>query len=388
MMRFIERALKTVGPRPSCSKEERALGHILETDWQDFCDDVRADAFSCAPHAFLGVIPIAAGMSLLSIGILSHLPWLSALISGFAASVVIWELLFYRELADRVFPSKQGVNVIGIIPPNKEVRRRVVLTAHQDSAWEFNLWYWFKSAGVVINLLGLVGMLVPLVLGLLVTFDVLAADGSTCIWSSVLVAPFIALHLFFHTGNIVPGAMDDLAGLAVITEAGRSLAAQRLDHTEIWLVACSAEECGLRGSKRFVAKYGWVLHQLPTWDINIDGVYDEAYLAAVTRELTTGTVHDPNLVSLAQSVADNNGWKMQRAVIPFGGTDAASFASAGIRSVALLCQDTNTLAPNYHTRLDTLDRVRPESLTVMHGVVTGMVSAIDQGFLDAPSSPE
>ena len=77
---------------------------------------------------------------------------------------------------------------------------------------------------------------------------------------------------------------------------------------------------------------------------------------------------------------------MKTAIIPFGGTDAASFAGAGIPSVALLCQDTTSLAPNYHTRLDTIDRIRPESLEVMHCVVTSMVRSIDNGDLDVHAS--
>jgi aminopeptidase-like protein len=49
--------------------------------------------------------------------------------------------------------------------------------------------------------------------------------------------------------------------------------------------------------------------------------------------------------------------------------------------VALLCQDMSRLAPNYHTRRDTLDRVRPESIGVVLELVLEMLERIDRGEL-------
>jgi hypothetical protein len=67
--------------------------------------------------------------------------------------------------------------------------------------------------------------------------------------------------------------------------------------------------------------------------------------------------------------------------------DAAAFARAGISSVSLLCQDISRLAPNYHTRLDTPEKIRPDSLAVMLQLVLDMIEEIDAGFLsDAVSS--
>jgi aminopeptidase-like protein len=43
------------------------------------------------------------------------------------------------------------------------------------------------------------------------------------------------------------------------------------------------------------------------------------------------------------------------------------------------------LVPNYHTRLDTLERVRPDSLAVMLQVVLDMIEEIDAGALDGQS---
>jgi hypothetical protein len=87
----------------------------------------------------------------------------------------------------------------------------------------------------------------------------------------------------------------------------------------------------------------------------------------------------------AAPVAAFRGWKLRRRLIPFGGTDAAAFTRAGISSVSLGCQDITRLVPNYHTRLDTLDRVRPESLVVMLHMALDMIAEIDAGALDGQS---
>ena len=68
---------------------------------------------------------------------------------------------------------------------------------------------------------------------------------------------------------------------------------------------------------------------------------------------------------------------------PLGATDAAAFTLAGIPSTCILCQDTSKLVPHYHTRLDTAEKVRPESLSVTLQLVIDMIQRIDE-----PEEPE
>lgn len=369
--------LTATGPRPSCSSAEAALGALLAERWAGFCDTVHTEPFRCAPHAFLASVPVLAVCTLVADALLVGAPALAALLAGIGVVVLVAELLRYRELIDPLFPSAEGRNVVGVIRPSGPVRRRVLLTAHQDSAWEFNIWYWFGRAGPLVNVLGLSAGLVPLGVGLGAATGWLGADavhlGALVAWG---IAPVTALHLLFHTFRAVPGAMDDLAGLVVVTSVGRALAAERLADTEVVLLACSAEECGLRGAKRYAAAHALEHAAVPTIDVNVDGVYDERFLTVVTRELSTSVKHDPELVALAEAVAAALGHPMHRAAIPLGATDASAFAQAGLRTVSLLCQDTRSLAPNYHTRLDTLERVRPTSLVVMRDVVLGVVRGV------------
>lgn len=393
MYAFVRTVLEEIGARESCSENERRLGRRLADAWRGLGLDVRTETFTCNPKAFLGFIPLSAILYLLATITYWVWPFLCFVLAAVSFALLFFELLRYRELVDPLFPEAQGENVIGVLAPAGEVKRRIVVSAHQDSAYEFNLWYFLKNAAIPVMVVGFTAALVPLFGGLLKS--ILGAGNDSHAFNVVgFVAmglyPIVGLNLFFHTYAVVPGAMDDLAGISVVDAVARALTDARrdggnpLESTEVVVLAVSAEEAGLRGAKRFAARHGDALHATPTFVVNVDGVYDERHLTIIHRELTTGVRHDPRLVRLARERAEARGRAIHQHVIPLGASDATAFAQAGVPTVTLLCQDATRLVPNYHTRLDTIDHVRPESLSVMLQLVLDMIEAIDRGACDAP----
>lgn len=390
MHAFVRAALEEIGPRESCSENERRLGRRLADAWRALGLDVRTESFACHPKAFLGFIPIATLLYLLATAAYWVWPLVCVLLAAAAFALIWFELLRYRELIDPLFREAQGENVIGVLEPAGETKRRVVVSAHQDSAYEFNLWYFLKGAAVPVMIVGFGAVLVPLVGGFLKllldtgndsrAFDVVG-------FVAIGLYPVVGLNFFFHTYSVVPGAMDDLAGISVVDGVARALVDARreghaLEGTEVVVLALSAEEAGLRGAKRYAERHRAELHAIPTFVLNVDGVYDERYLTVIHRELTTGARHDPRLIRLARERARARGFACHQHVIPLGASDATAFAQAGVPSVTLLCQDATRLVPNYHTRLDTLEHVRPESLRVMLQLVLDMIEEIDRGACD------
>jgi aminopeptidase-like protein len=120
------------------------------------------------------------------------------------------------------------------------------------------------------------------------------------------------------------------------------------------------------------------MKETPTYGLFLDCIYDEKFLTVSTRELFTGAKHDHDLVELAQDVAAIHSWPIAAKMIPIGATDASAFSLRGISSICLLCQDISRLVPNYHTRNDTDEYVRPESLSVSLQLVIDMIDQIDQ----------
>ncbi len=377
---LIESVLREIGPRESCGEAEQRFGAQLIEQWRAFGHEAHAEPFTCHPKAFLGFIPIASGLYLLASGAYWFAPLLALLFATFAAAMVFFELLRYREFVDRWFDEATGENAVAVIKPKGEPLRRVVVSAHRDSAYEFNLWYFLKTASIPIMVLAFAAPFYLSIASLLAGLGVVSPESSLVMGYVALgLYPFVGLNFFFHTYSVVPGAMDDLAGVSVVSAVGKWLAEEgNLEHTEVVLLATSAEECGLRGAKRYASQHRAELHAIPSYGLFVDGVYDERFLTVVDRELTTGARHSPALVDLAHRVAGERGFPIRKRMIPFGGSDAAAFSTAGIPSVVLLCQDLDHLVPNYHTRLDTLEHVRAESLVVTLQVVIDMIQAIDR----------
>ena len=390
MYGLIDTVLREIGTRESCSENEKRAGRFFAEQWKPICDRVDIETFTCSPTAFLGFLPFAVMFYIAGAAFYWLLPPLSLLLSATGFFMLFFEFVRYREFLDFLWPKRDGENVLGIIRPKGEVKQRVVVSAHLDSAYEFNIWLLLKNAAIPVMIVGVAAVILLLCASLAKTVAYFqgTAGAPVYFWlgvACVALYPVVGLFMVFHSYVPVLGAMDDLAGVAVVAGLGKHLDDAKTDgsffpeKTEVVLFACAAEESGLRGAKRYIARHKKELKEIPTYGIFLDGIYDEQYLTVVNREICTGAKHDPWLVKLAQESAAGHGWKIKTAPIPLGGSDAAAFSrEGGVPSTCLLCQDTSKLVPNYHTRFDTIDKIRPESLAVSLQMVIDMVEKIDK----------
>lgn len=390
MYTFIDQVLKTIGARESCSEEEKALGRYFGDEMRPVCDEVKTETFVCSPTAFLGFLPFSVMFYIGALALYWVFPPLSFLLAATGFFMLLFEFVRYREFLDFLFPKRDGENVMGIIRPKGAVKQRVVVSAHMDSAYEFNLWLLLKNLAIPVMVIAVVAVI--LLFGVSCAKAIMYFTGGADakifdILGIICVAlyPLVGLFLIFHSYVPVLGAMDDLAGVAVVAALGKYLGDTKNggdffpENTEVVLFACAAEEAGLRGAKRYVEKHRDEHRETPTYGIFLDGIYDEKFLTVVNWEICTGARHDPYLIKLAEDCAGKRGWPIMRKPIPLGGSDAAAFSREGrVPSVCLLCQDTAKLVPNYHTRFDTIDKIRPESLAISLQLVIDMLQKIDE----------
>lgn len=386
---LIERVVREVGPRESCSEAERRAGEIFAEEVRPFCQRLDKERFTCNPKAFLGFFPFLVLGYLAALALYYILPPLSLIISTVCVGVLYFEVVRYRELIDPLFPKREGENVIGVLDPEGEVERRLIVSAHLDSAYEFKVWYWLKGLAVPAMALAFLAPLILLGGSLARTIaGSTGMPGSTAAkvlgYVCIALAPVVIPFAFFHTGDVVPGAMDDMAGVSVLAGLARCLGEARSGggfyprRTEVVLLALSSEEAGLRGAKRYARRHLAELRAVPTYAVFLDGIYDEGYLTAFKREVFCGAKMDPHLVELAQKAAAASGYPMKTAVLAVGASDGSAFCREGIPSVSICCQDSSRLVPQYHTRLDTAEKVRKESLAVTLQVVLEMLKLIDR----------
>jgi len=388
MYNLIDRVMKEIGPREACSEEERSLGRLFAAEIEPACDRIDVETFTCSPKAFLGFFPFLVLGYIAGVVLFFFIPPLSLILAALGIAVLFYEVVRYKEFIDFLYPKREGKNVAGIARPSGEINRRVIVSAHFDSAYEFKVWYWFKGFSVPIMALAFAAPVLLLIFSLLRTvFDARAESGAAAwlILGIILIAlcPVILPFIFFHTRDLVPGAMDDMAGVSVLAGLARYLQDAREsggfypENTEVVLLGMSSEEAGLRGAKRYAARHRKEMLSLPTYCIFLDGIYDERFLAIIKREIWPGAKHDPYLVGLAEEVAGRNGFKHKIGVLPLGSTDASAFSLEGIPAVSMMCVDNSRLPPNYHTRHDTIEYIRPESLAICLQMVLDMIKSID-----------
>lgn len=388
MYGLIDKVMKEIGPRESCSEEEKRLGRLFAEEISPACERVETETFTCSPTAFMGFFPWLVLMYMAGVVLYFFIPPIAAALAIAGGLVLFFEVVRYKELIDPLFPKKQGENVVGTIAPRGQAKRRVYVSAHFDSAYEFKLWYWFKSFSTVYMGVGVLALL------MMIGFSIAAAiakpvgvPSSTLYWVFGFIlagfAPVMIPFAFFHTDDIVPGAMDDMAGIAVLAGLARHLGSTREsegfypERTEVVLLGLSSEEAGLRGAKRFASAHAGEMEELPASGIFLDGIYDERFYTVFKKEVWPGGKMDPSLVDLARDAAASEGYDARVGLLPLGATDATAFALEGIPSVSICLWESTKLVPHYHTRHDTIEHIRPVSLAVALQATINMLEKID-----------
>ena len=390
MFGLLKKVIDEIGPRPPCSEAEKKLGRLLVEEWKPICDRVDVEPFICSPTAAVGSYYILALLYFASIILYWFFPPLALALAAINCAIAFLEGFRLREFVDFLFPRKQGENVIGAIQPKGERTQRVIVSAHMDSQYEWNHWYYLKDFAVLVQMSAVVALLLAFAGSLAKTiayFNVFSSPGALNGIGIAMIAlsPIAVLFLFYTSWKPVPGATDNMSGVAVVAGLGKYLEEAKRnrgrfpERTEVVLLATSSEEAALRGAKRYVKRHLEELRATPTYVLNLDGIMDEKFLAVLRREFFNGAIHDPSLVKMAQEVAASYHWPMAAVTMPIpGGTDTAHFSKNRIPAISIYCMDTSRILPNVHTRNDTYDYVRPESLSVSLQLVIDMIQRIDE----------
>jgi aminopeptidase YwaD len=182
-----------------------------------------------------------------------------------------------------------------------------------------------------------------------------------------LIAPSAIFAMFFNrgrkNGGIVPGAVDNLSGCALIVAMCRFLVnhpAYIPSDTEIRFISFGSEEAGVRGSRRYVERHLDELKRLEARLLNIEMVAHPEIVILATD--VNGTVkNSPEMVKSVVAAAQRAGvpYKVQSTFFGGPGCDGAPFSQAGLEATTLLpFKMPQQMVAFYHQKWD-----RPEILT-------------------------
>jgi hypothetical protein len=304
------------------------------------------------------------------------LAWIS--LTGMALGLFVFygQFVRYWHLLDPLFPKRQAYNVHGSIEPSGEVKQQIVVSAHHDAAYVFHLldkvpkYYAMLINGGILFLV--LGFLVSLVATVLSVFNILLPQ-----WIAVALMAggiFVLPLAFFTTGQVVPGAGDNMIAVAIAAEiAGlfgsiKKTGGNALKHTRLIIASFDAEEAGLRGARAFIKQHREQLLNTKTYVLNLDTLYKLKALSFLDKDLNSTVKLSHQLAQDCVNIAKDLGYPAIIGAMSFGGgsTDAAAFGEAGIEATNLAAMSFDLKDYDqgwvYHTPRDVSKHIEPEAV--------------------------
>lgn len=368
---LIERIAEDCPRRQAGSADEQRAQELVRRELEPLGLATELVPFACNDSLY-EVLALHFGLGAVGSLLGRRAPLLAALLHLSAAGSYWADSTRRAYLLRRLLPQVRSQNLLAVLPARGEPRLRIVVPAHVDAAFTG---LFFRLAAV----LGLgrarrpgprrlverplaLATYAELGLGVLALARALGASRvRSRLLEGALALP--GLTAFLSTleiavrNEVVPGANDDLSGVAGAVLLGRRLAASRPDGVEIVLAITGAEEAGAAGAEALARAGRWPCES--TVVVGLDGLcggelcyFEEGELAptpvpAWLREvLLDATRSDPRFAGVGPYH------------IPVGFTDVYVFRRCGYDGVCLGCVEPGLGAPrHYHMPSDTPDRL-------------------------------
>ena len=382
---------------------ERKAQKFLKAQLEEWVEAVELEDFELHPHAFMGWIPMAGVICILSVifywitykGAVNNpaLAVISVVLTLFALSCLVIEFLMYREYVDFIFPKRISRNVMARRKPTGEVKRRIVFCGHTDAAneWTYSLHGGLKSLAIVMggSIGGLIGICIFDIIWLI--YDIAGGMYISKFWlvmgiiQLILIPFFVAILFFINWQVVVDGANDNLTAdfisMAVLKEMADNN--KRYENTEVCCLLTGSEEAGLRGAVAYAKRHQEELKATETVVISMDTMREIEQLQIYTQGCT-GTQKNSNAVGeLLYEAGVNCGIEMKETDIYPGAVDAEGFSRYGIEAVGF-CGVNHDPKTYYHTRLDTADNISEECINLSLDICLEAAELYDRnGGIDA-----
>lgn len=392
---FTDEVVEGFPNRIAGSMSVKRASERIKEEFAKYCDPgtVKMQEFDIHPASFLKYIPgmvVVYFISMLVLFFRPGLAWISFALLALCLFVFYGQFIRYWHLLDPLFPKKRAYNVYGSIEPSGEVKQQVIISAHHDAAYVFQiLWrvpklYTPLMAGGVLLLV--IALLVSLASGILACLGLALPQWVAL--ALLILGIFEVPFLFFTTNSVVPGAGDNMIAVAIAAETAKLFAeagktGRGLEHTRLIIVSFDAEEAGLRGARAFVKAHREELHKTKTYALNMDTLYKAAHLNFFDADLNSTVRLSKEMAQECVEIAGSLGYKafISRMSPGGGSTDAAAFGEAGIEATNL-CAMSFMVADYsqgwvYHTPNDTTKHIEPEAVEAALKVVREYVARKD-----------
>lgn len=399
----ITNVIKRYGPRESGNKNCLATQKHIKKEMDTFCDETGFESYKMAPKAFLQWTKFVSASIILAVvvclilvftnvfsGVGGHDFFVPQCIVGGVIAVglfiTVMEFLMYKQFTDVFYKKIEGNNFYAKRKPTGEVKKRIVISGHCDSAYEWRHIYYGKKFPLMGILMGwtIGGAIISFIIAvitIIANFVDMGAFGDFMLnysyyFHCLTALGMVTLFFFIDFKTISPGANDNLTGTYAAVCALRMLdmAGVEFENTEVVAMITDGEEAGLRGCKQWAKDHlEEYTGDVETAILCVDTLTDLEYLNVYSRDMTGTVKHDEKFSQLVMDSAIEAGHKdLKFANVFFGSSDAAAFTQAGITATCLAAMDPAP-ADYYHNRRDSYDRLVPEAIKTGYEVVLSTI---------------
>ena len=372
---FIARLIVACPRRQPTSDDERRAQHLVREQYEALGLTTEHHRFTFNNNLYANLL-LHFGVGVLGSVVALTSPALGLALHGLAGVSYLADSTRRAFILRRLFPFRESLNTVATLPSIGDRRLRVVLVSHVDAAFTGTLFQpWFvQRFGAKPGPLYKSMRVATLSLGALALLDAWEmAAGPTVLSRALrlgLTIPSIlaaALNLDIVLRNqIVPGANDNLSGVAGGLALAKLLKERRPEGVEFVFVTAGCEEASLGGSDALAKRMKDEWSRDDTVIVAIDG-------------FSNGTLHWFHegevlpiapcnwLESVLHDMRRDPRWaELQSLDIPVGGTDAVPFAIRGYDAVGIGCVDATIKAPrHYHLPTDTAEALDPGGSIVL-----------------------
>lgn len=353
-----------IGPRGPTYDGERQGAEYARWEFRRMGLDACWESFQSARSIFL---PHVLG-SLLMVLAFAIFPLggrpTAMLAAALSLLVIVNELLelgFRDNLFRRIVPKAESQNVFAVIPPMGEHQRDLVLVGHLDTQRTpifFRSPRWVKVYDNFTTVI-FISYIVQVVLYTLAIFFPLS-----WIWYATVPTALCALIMaaFFIEADLSPftaGANDNATAVGLVLTLAEELKKQPLWHTRVFAVCTGCEEVQHYGMIDWYRRHRAELKDPQAVVFEMLGVDGPAWL---TREgIIVPFKPDPGLASVCQELAvEHPEWGAYPSHISGGNTEMADAVRANVPAITLFGQTRQGVAPYWHQKEDTFDKMNPE----------------------------
>lgn len=286
-----------------------------------------------------------------------------SIVGAVAAAGIADEISLGRQWVRRAFSPRRTTTNVVAETGDPAASRTLVLMAHHDAAptgaiFDQSLERWLarKFPQVVERMSENPPLWWPVVGGPAMV-AIGSATGSTALRRAGVVVSLLTTAAVADIGSrrAVPGANDNLSGVAVLLAAAPTLA--ELKGLRVILLSAGAEEALQQGARGFASRHFPALPKESTWFLNLDTVGSGNLVLLDAEGPLRMEPYDTGFGDLIADCAASSGVSVTRGLRSRNSTDGVVPNRHGYRSASLVSIDDQKLLPHYHLPSDTPENV-------------------------------